>query len=132
MGLIYLDTCVIIYLAEDQGDFGRRTRELTSEVGAEHQFAISSSTKMECLVRPVRLFDAELVDRYSRLLAEMVFLELTDAVYLRAAELRAHFRLRTPDAIHLAAAQLHVCEELWTNDQRLAVAGRGLVRSIFD
>ena len=34
--------------------------------------------------------------------------------------------LRTPDALHLAAAQVHGCSALWTNDSRLAVAGRGL------
>ena len=39
--------------------------------------------------------------------------------YRLAAELRAHHRLKTPDALHLATAQSHGCTEIWTNDNRL-------------
>ena len=52
-----------------------------------------------------------------------------DAISARigaAAELRARFNLKTPDALHLAAAQCHGCEALWTHDNRLDQASRGL------
>jgi len=48
------------------------------------------------------------------------------AVYDGAAELRARYGLRTPDALHLACAQHHGCQALWTNDDRLARASHGL------
>jgi uncharacterized protein len=38
----------------------------------------------------------------------------------RAAELRASHGLKTPDALHAGLAIVHGCDELWTNDQRLA------------
>lgn len=49
-------------------------------------------------------------------------LPVTTAVFDRAAELRAHHNIRTPDAIHLAAALIHGCDEFWTNDDRLSAA----------
>jgi predicted nucleic acid-binding protein len=43
-----------------------------------------------------------------------------------AAQLRARFNLRPPDALHLACAQVHGCDALWTNDDRLVAASHGL------
>ncbi|WP_374114499.1 type II toxin-antitoxin system prevent-host-death family antitoxin [Microbacterium paraoxydans] len=40
--------------------------------------------------------------------------------------------LKTPDALHLAAAQLSGCTEPWTNDERLAAASPGLAVDILD
>ena len=51
---------------------------------------------------------------------------LPEAVFLQAARARAQFGLKTPDAIHLAAAQHHRCAALWTNDDRLAQAAHGV------
>ncbi len=50
---------------------------------------------------------------------------LAAPVFERAARLRARHRLKTPDAIHLAAALEHGCDEFWTNDRRLAAAAEG-------
>jgi len=55
---------------------------------------------------------------------------MPDPVYLHAARLRAHFGLRTPDALHLACAQHHGCDALWTNDDRLAQAAHGLALNL--
>jgi uncharacterized protein len=55
---------------------------------------------------------------------------MPEPVYLQAAQLRAHFNLRTPDALHLSCAQHHRCEALWTNDDRLNQASHGLARNI--
>ena len=38
----------------------------------------------------------------------------------------AHQSLKTPDAIHLAAARHHSCAELWTNDGRLNSIAQGI------
>lgn len=48
---------------------------------------------------------------------------LTRKVFDLATELRAGYRLKTPDAIHLAAAIDGECTEFWTNDGRLSKAG---------
>ncbi|MEP7186035.1 MAG: PIN domain-containing protein [Rhodanobacter sp.] len=57
-------------------------------------------------------------------------LAMPDPVYLQAAQLRARFALRSPDALHLACAQHHRCEALWTNDDRLHRASHGLAQMI--
>ena len=45
------------------------------------------------------------------------------SVFDLAAELRAKFKLKTPDALHVAAARASGCDEFWTNDRRLPVLG---------
>ncbi|PJI53413.1 PIN domain nuclease [Methylobacterium radiotolerans] len=62
----------------------------------------------------------------------MEIVALDTAAFVRSAELRADFGLKTPDALHLAAAQLSGCTELWTNDKRLAAASHGLAVDILD
>ncbi|RNE62297.1 PIN domain-containing protein [Cryobacterium tepidiphilum] len=81
---------------------------------------------MECLVAPLREENLSLHDHYLRVLGQFARLALHEEHFVRAAELRAAHGLKTPDALHLAAAQLHGCDELWTNDSRLASASHGL------
>src|SRR5258707_98144 len=57
-------------------------------------------------------------------------LAMPEPLFLQAAQLRARFSLRTPDALHLSCAQHHRCAALWTNDDRLAQASHGLARNI--
>ena len=94
-------------------------------------FAVSPLVKLECLVKPLRTDGMGLQRRYETGLGEFVQLALPEAVFLNAARLRARFNLKTPDALHLACAQLHGCAALWTNDGRLAQAGQGLAINIF-
>ena len=62
------------------------------------------------------------VQRYlEAALAQLTLLELSDSVFLLAAQLRARFGLKTSDALHFAGAQHHECTALWTNDERLAL-----------
>lgn len=124
MGVIYLDACVVIYAVED-AERGPHVRELLARRGTE-EFGISPLVRLECLVGPLRRGAVELEDRYRAALDLFVDLPLNTQVFERATRLRAASALRTPDALHLAAAQVHGCDELWTNDTRLASASRGL------
>lgn len=47
-----------------------------------------------------------------------------------ATELRARHGLKTPDALHLAAAIACGCNELWTNDGRLTRATDNRIRVV--
>ena len=129
MGLIYLDACLLIYAIESHPVWFNPVLEALASQ-PESQFAISPLVIMECLVKPIRLGDTTLQWRYEAGLAQFVQVAMTEAVFLQAAQLRARFNLKTPDALHLACAQHHGCAALWTNDDRLAQAAHGLARNI--
>lgn len=129
MGLIYLDACMLIYVHERSPAYSERILE-RMDAKAGIQFAISPLVKLECLTGPMRSGNHVLQRGYEAAFAGLLQLELSEDVYVQAASLRAHFRLKTPDALHLACAQHHGCEALWTNDDRLAKAGYGLAVNI--
>lgn len=125
MGLIYLDTCLVIYLVERHSRWREVVRGAMAGKGSV-RFAISPLVKMECLVGAIQRDDPVLEREYAELFATFTWLPIPEPVYLQAAQLRARFGLKTPDALHLACAQHHRCEALWTNDNRLARASHGL------
>lgn len=129
MGLIYLDSCLLIYLVERHPLWsGPVTDALTTAV--DQRFCISPLIKSECLVGPFKRLDPVLQQAYEDFFERFVTLPISESVFLQAARIRAHFGLKTPDALHLACAQHHRCEALWTNDERLTKAGHGLARNI--
>lgn len=124
MGLIYLDSCILIYALEDASPRGDAVRSRLART--EHTLAISPLVMMECLVGPIRSADLALRDRYQGAFERCDLIALAVPEYERAAELRARHGLRAADALHLAAAQLGGCTQLWTNDARMAAASKGL------
>ncbi|MCC5870721.1 MAG: type II toxin-antitoxin system VapC family toxin [Gammaproteobacteria bacterium] len=129
MGLIYLDACLLIYAVEQHPEHASTVRAAVAAAPPQ-DLAISDLVRMECLVKPLRTGDIELQLRYEAAFAQFAWLTLPAAVFDHAATLRARFALRTPDALHLACAQHHRCESLWTNDERLLQAAHGLARNI--
>jgi predicted nucleic acid-binding protein len=127
--LIYLDACLVIYLVEGHARWGARVEEAIADA-ALSRFGISPLVKLECLVGPIKRGDPVLYRAYADLFARLAALAMPDPVYVQAAEIRARFGLRTPDALHLSCAQHHRCDALWTNDERLAEASHGLARNI--
>lgn len=123
--MIYIDSCLLVYAIEDDSVFGAATRQRLAQVSTE-QLAISPLVRLECLVGPMKTGDRALRLRYEQALGLLLLLDMPAAVYDGAAELRARYGLRTPDALHLACAQHHGCQALWTNDDRLARASHGL------
>lgn len=129
MGLIYLDSCLVIYLIERHARWGQAVAHAIVQAG-ETRFGISPLVKCECLVGPIKRGDPVLQQSYAELFDQFVSLAMPEAVYVQAAGLRARFGLKTPDALHLACAQHHRCEALWTNDDRLARASHGLAHNV--
>jgi uncharacterized protein len=127
--VIYLDACLVIYLAEEHARWGATVADAMRRAG-QARFTISPLVKCECLVGPIKRGDPVLERTYTELFGIFVSLAMPEPVYLQAAQLRTRFALRTPDALHLACAQHHRCEALWTNDDRLAQASHGLARNV--
>ena len=131
MGLIYLDACVLIYAHEGSPACAQRILE-KMDAQADARLAVSPLVKLECLVGPMRSGNRVLQRGYEAALARLLLLDMSEDVYLQAAELRARFGLKTPDALHLACAQHHGCTALWTNDGRLAKASHGLAVNVLE
>jgi len=127
--LVYLDACTVIYFVEAHPRFGQAVTRALESAQAK-QIAISPLVEMECLVVPLREHNALLVQRYKIFLEQYVCLDMPNAVYRQAAQLRANYNLKTPDALHLATAQYHGCSAFWTNDNRLNNAAGSLVVNV--
>ena len=82
---------------------------------------------MECLVGPCRSANARLVEDFEQQLLTFERAPIDASTFELAAHIRADHGLKTPDALHLAAAMEAGCTELWTNDDRFARAGANIV-----
>jgi len=116
---IYLDSCIVIYWLEGEPALANAISAKVAEA-AEAELCISDLVRLECRVGPLRSGDTELLQAMEALLARLTTLPIDAVVFDLAAELRVRHGLKTPDAIHAAAAIRHGCSELWTNDRRLA------------
>ncbi|MGH8453900.1 MAG: type II toxin-antitoxin system VapC family toxin [Nevskiales bacterium] len=129
--LLYLDSNVFIYAFEAQaGPLRQAIGQLLRWV-YEDQCTSGTSliTRAEVLVRPLRMRQTELADRYRRLLSgdgPVSIHGLDEQTVDQAAELRADYPvLKLPDALHIATAVQAGCDLYITGDQRLgAVASR--------
>lgn len=124
MRKIYLDSCVAIYLVEEHPLYCAAIEKMLAD--CDGIVCYSPLTELECLVLPLRLKRNDLLDKFRRFFSLNLKLEMPDVVYQEAAQLRAGFGIKTPDALHLATARFHNCTELWTNDDRLA----GVAKSV--
>jgi predicted nucleic acid-binding protein len=116
---LYLDAAPVIYTVEQVALYAAAVDERLS--AAEVVQVASDLTRMECRVKPLRDGNSELLkdydDYFEGAVAEIV--ALSREVMDQATAIRAQYRFRTPDAIHLAAAVISGCNVFLTNDHRL-------------
>ena len=129
MGLIYLDSCLVIYAFENHPQWGQPVRAALARE-PQARFAISPLVTLECLVAPMRSGNLTLQRYYEQGLQQFQILPMPESVYAQAAVLRARWGLKTPDALHLSTAVTHGCTALWTADDRLQRAAQGLAVNV--
>jgi predicted nucleic acid-binding protein len=119
-GSVYVDTQTLIYAIESNSTYAPVVDPFLKEVEAGRvELVTSELTVMEVLVRPIRLGDQPLIDRYEGffVLPNVRLLPVTLDVLRSAARLRATIpKLRTPDAIHAASALAAGVSLFVTND----------------
>jgi predicted nucleic acid-binding protein len=116
---VSLDAAPVIYAVEQVPGFGAAVDARLAAPGVVP--VTSELTRLECRVKPLREEDAALLGDFDAFFADAaVVVALTREVIDRATELRARYGVRTPDAIHLAAAVASGCDVFLTNDRRLA------------
>jgi predicted nucleic acid-binding protein len=116
---VYVDAAPVIYAVEQVPAYAAAVDARLAAPGVVP--VTSELTRLECRVKPLRDGDAELLADFDAFFADaVVVVALTREVIDRATELRARYGVRTPDAIHLAAAVASGCDVFLTNDHRLA------------
>ncbi|MBK5276778.1 MAG: PIN domain-containing protein [Desulfuromonadales bacterium] len=125
--MIYLDTCIVIYLVEHHPGHFLKLKSLLSGITAT---AISPLVEMEALIHPLRNKDLRLMEAYQSFFDCCTVLDMPKEVYRQAAIIRAEHPIKTPDALHVATANWHGCLSLWTNDDRLTRVAPTITRNI--
>ena len=121
---IAIDTSIFICYLEANPAYVDMAGEVFSWLERSPNTAVTSTLTMtDLLVQPYRAGNEPLVNRYFGLLSQFPHLEwvapdltIADA----AAQIRAHQRLRTPDALQAATAICRGATALLTNDADLA------------
>ena len=67
---------------------------------------------------------------YDQYFAACHMAPLDRKVFDLAARFRVENRLKTPDALHLAAATVAGCDAFWTNDRRLLAAAHDEIQVV--
>jgi predicted nucleic acid-binding protein len=120
---IFLDTAPLIYFIEGNSQYQENLKQIfeANDKGS-FTFITSSITLLEVLVKPLKEGQQELADKYKRILTNAPGIEIFDVtnnLSVKAAELRAKYNLRTPDAIQIATAIDNNADYFLTNDIRL-------------
>lgn len=120
---IGIDTPVVIYHIEQTSPRSAAASAILRVVADGHVQGVTSIvTLLEVTIQPLRLGRPEVADAYEALLGAIPNLLIADVdaeVARIAAELRAAYHLRTPDALQIAASLTHGAETFITNDRRL-------------
>lgn len=115
MAKIYLDSCMIIGLIE--GDATQR--QILKTQLCHHVVYSSELARLETRLLAIRTANQHHLNLFDSFFVACEMIELTRPVFEQATQLRAHSLLKTPDALHLAAAIYAGCEQFWTNDKQL-------------
>jgi predicted nucleic acid-binding protein len=118
-GSVYVDTMAVIYTVERFPDYWPLLEPLwlAAQAGT-FEIVTSELTLMEVLVKPLKTKNTVLVKAFELALigTHVQLLPITQSILRAAAQLRATTKLRTPDAIHAAAAVQAGCVLFVTND----------------
>lgn len=122
--LVGLDTAVFIYHFEKSRTYFKLTKEIFSRLDKDEDFTAVTSilTLLEVSVKPIKESRNDLLKEYSTKLLydEKLTSWMVDGdIARRAAELRARYGIRTPDAIQIATSIIGKSNAFITNDENL-------------
>ena len=118
---IGLDTNVLIYYIEEHPVFLGKIEPIIDKIITGRATGITSYvTLLELLVKPMREGRFDLNEQYKQIIStQLEMVPLGDDVAIKAAELRAKYNIKTPDAIQLASVISRNGDVFITNDVRL-------------
>lgn len=102
---VAVDTAPFIYVLEGHSKFADQFAGLFAAADAgDLHIALSTITLAEVLTGPFKAGKTALAKRYEKALSQYTLVPVSPAIAALAAQLRADYRLRLPDAIQLATA----------------------------
>ncbi len=114
------DSAPLIYFVERHPVFFDRVLFIMRYIDSGPIDGIASTISLtEVLVHPLRVGNIVLAQQYEAVLSKSRSFRLeptTSVIARRAADLRARYNLRTPDALHVATAIEAGCQAFLTND----------------
>jgi predicted nucleic acid-binding protein len=117
---IFLDSNIVIYLIEQTAIWGpKASSRIAASLANSDQFMTSDLTRLECHVGPQKSADFATYDTFFTL-SDVLMFPLSAAVCDRAAEIRARYRFKLADSLHLTAAIESGSSVFLTNDARLS------------
>ena len=118
---IGLDTNVFIYYIEEHPIYLLKIEPIIDKIAKGKAVGITSYvTLLELLVKPLRDGRLDLVDQYKIILSgQLEMVPMDKEVSIKAAQLRAKYGIRTPDAIQLASVIHKKGDVFITNDKGL-------------
>lgn len=120
-----IDTAPVIYYIEEHPKYLPLVDEIFPKLSNDgtNIYAFSSIiTLTELLPHPLRQNNQDLANRYRDFLLHsrnFILFPVDEIIAERAAEIRAQYQCRTPDALQLATAIAHNATLFITNDKRL-------------
>ena len=121
--VVGLDTTPLIYFIEKHEVYHPVVRPFFVALAAGKFTVVTSTiTLVETLVHPIRTDHPEIAQRYREILLrapQVTTYDVSPDIAQKAAEIRAIYQVRTPDAIQLATAFLGGATHFLTNDRAL-------------
>jgi predicted nucleic acid-binding protein len=115
---VVVDTAPFIYVFESHPEFADKfTGVFEAAADGKLSIALSTITLAEVLTGPLRAGQAALARRYEKVLSGFTIVPVTASIASSAAQLRAQYRLKLPDAIQLATALETGATALVTHDR---------------
>ncbi len=129
---VYLDANFFIYFLEGSEPWASPARGISTALDRGECTAVTSELSLaECLVKPMASGQVEFIRTYLGMLQDrrsLSLVQVTRNILIDAARLRAHSRIKLPDAIHAATALQSECASFLTNDDRLNIPGIRMIR----
>ena len=117
---LYLDSALLIYWVEGHSDYIAKMDRIIGVIEASPLQGLTSVlTLTEVMVQPLRTGNTDLAQEYHDILVsrdDYTLVSITAEIAISAGAIRAHYNLRTPDAIHVATAIQTDCDAFLTND----------------
>lgn len=102
---VVVDTAPFIYVLEDHAEFAPLFTGLFEAAAARQvHIALSTVTLAEVLTGPYKAGLTALAKRYEKAFSAYTLVPVSPTIAVLAAQLRAQYRLKLPDALQLATA----------------------------